>query len=1070
MRIFFFKLNIILLSLVILSGESYGETIDVTSKFYVAKSVAEGQNTISLMIATHDNKHNDFINFLKIKNIDIQFESSDLGYVRVITPVNKIHEIIKTGMAKTVNVEAEYPPLYHSDQEQYTSVEKISRRSLKELIDDPSSEGDLLDFEAMGLVTLRKSHPHADGRGVTIAHIESFIDPETPEMGQAKLLDGRAVPKVRAIYEANSYMAEKFPHASSRPLRNGVQMTRVATEENSTVRVAGEDIRMPGNGQYWVANINELNHPMASRDFNKDGNPASTPRTFAIARKEGEDCFRVDVNQNRDLTDDACLGDFNASRHTSRFPSASSDELGTRFYILTTPQPDWIVFATPDVHSHFVANSALGAPAFDPRVSGAAPGAQIIHIAPSNVGTSAFLEAFIRAAYDPQVDIIFVSASIMVIQQGGQEVHNVVLDRIVERKNKIIIVAAGNRGNMFSSVNPLSDSKNVISVGQFNSKKVKRSFFGILEPDSSHMASAGGPTIDGRIKPDIIAPSFMVLANPDSSNHKEERTDSACPHIAMPPRATCGGGTSNAAPVAAGAVASLLSVLKKDNKAVNALDIVNSIRFAARHVSTIPVYLQGHGVIDVPATLKLLSSRAQSRPTFFIEAPVPQGLTIATGKTIRGQGLFEREGWHPGSAGSRIIRITRTTGPRNTSTFTAQFIGDSQNTYSAPSRLELPLNKSVVVPITITPQRPGVHSAILELRSAENAEIAERINLVTIAAIPLSSLKDHTLSFKVKGSVTRPPIFYVDVPENTAALGFEVELPDVPLGQFPLRGPMAGVEALTETTGKLDPAALSDLPFADRVQRAIMRPAPGVWQFALSYKAIHNQIVDFSGRIFIVTDQEAEEVMSRATKKNVGYTTAATNQDALHVRPIAGFYKAGSVEHSERVIPSLVPFTVPAGASQVEIRVRSSGPVAAALLECVTGACQFIDSTIGRETVGLARAVSENSKLYVVIAPLAKIVHNINIGYEIYFPHIEASNRNRITYAVKPNDYTYLKKNNNSHYKSCMLYAVYKDDFRKSIVIRGAKKSTYAPSKSGISIASNYNILLNKNFNGCESH
>lgn len=969
-----------------------GYILDITSNMHIAKAIAEGRSSIDLMIAVHEGRYKEFRTYLEKNDLKIKFEAPDLDYVRVSVPIPSINRLLRNRLLKSVNTEAQYPPLYYSTGTPLGTGNILPEKNLQELLNDPSIQNDISDLASTGLLTMRKSAPYADGRGVTIAFIEGFIDPDTPEMKLAQDVDGNIVPKVRAIYEANSYMATAFPNASIVPDHFGVKMERAIAGADSVLKLAGREIRVSGPGWYWVGLVDEANYRNVSQDFNKDGNRVGTSSFFVLARKDGEGCFRVDINQNNDLTDDSCLGDFNASRQTGRFATKSEDVLGTRFYILTTPRPDWIVFATPEKHAHFVASAAVGSSFSEHGLVGAAPGAKIINIGASSGGTSAFLEAFIRAGHDPEVDIIFVSSTISSLPQGGQEIHNIILDRIVEKKNKIIIVGAGNSGNMSSAVNVLAAGENILAVGQFHSKKVKKSLFGIDDADSSNLASSGGPLIDGRIKPDILAPSLIITTNSDSLDEAAISNQFNCPNLKLPPRVMCSSGTSLASPVAAGVVASLLSIAKKELNNVQALQIVDAIRYSASHIATIPVYLQGHGLINIEAASRYLKSGIK-RPVFDIKAPVPRGLAAGTGKTVQGKGLFEREGWYPGMEGVRVISIVRKTGPEWGEEFTLRLIGDSARAYSVPARLTIPLNETVKIPLSIVLKKEGLHSALLELRSEKIDEIAVRINLTTIAAVPLMQIGGPVFEFKRTGSEWEVPIVYVDVPENMAALGFEVDIPDAHMGFFPLRGPIAGVDAMVEFSDERN-STVFESSRSGFVRRTIIRPAPGVWQLAVPYRVPEKNKIIISGRINMVSDDNIKNTLDMGL--GVGVKSKINMVHNLNRREVVGIYKNGFYQNRNHTLPHLVPIIVPDHGSHIEIRARvknvgqykdTEGIIALALLECdEKSLCNYVDTAIGRVAAGISRLVNKNKRVYAAFAPLTLGNSASIVEYEIFIP------------------------------------------------------------------------------------
>nr|BAC82522.1 protease [Bacillus sp. KSM-9865] len=124
------------------------------------------------------------------------------------------------------------------------------------------------------------------------------------------------------------------------------------------------------------------------------------------------------------------------------------------------------------------------------------------------------------------------------------------VDDYVRKNDMTILFAAGNEGPNGGTISAPGTAKNAITVGATENL---RPSFGSYADNINHVAqfSSRGPTKDGRIKPDVMAPGTFILSArsslaPDSSfwaNH-----DSKYAYM---------GGTSMATPIVAGNVAQL---------------------------------------------------------------------------------------------------------------------------------------------------------------------------------------------------------------------------------------------------------------------------------------------------------------------------------------------------------------------------------------------------------------------------------------------------------------------------------------------------------------------------------
>jgi len=156
-----------------------------------------------------------------------------------------------------------------------------------------------------------------------------------------------------------------------------------------------------------------------------------------------------------------------------------------------------------------------------------------------------------------------------------------------EHKDFLILIAAGNDGVDGDrdgvvdqgSVTPPGTAKNGITVGAAESVRSQGGYqraYGSLWPDSYGIAplkddmqsdnaddvaafSSRGPTRDGRVKPDLVAPGTNILSTRSSA---VQSTNHGWGAWAASPRYMFNGGTSMATPLAAGAAALVRQYLR----------------------------------------------------------------------------------------------------------------------------------------------------------------------------------------------------------------------------------------------------------------------------------------------------------------------------------------------------------------------------------------------------------------------------------------------------------------------------------------------------------------------------
>ena len=176
---------------------------------------------------------------------------------------------------------------------------------------------------------------------------------------------------------------------------------------------------------------------------------------------------------------------------------------------------------------------------------------------------------------------------------GDTGLTTIALDLAAQR-GLIAVVSAGNNGPQPRTIHTPADADSVISVGGVRLTE---------EQETEVVAfSSRGPTADGRIKPDVIAPGFLVWTADKHAN-----------------------GTSFSAPIVAGVVAQMLQV----NPNLGPMDVRRLLTSTASR-SNSPDNNHGWGIIDADAAIKsaqmLVTSSNKNLPLpdkLILHAPYP---------------------------------------------------------------------------------------------------------------------------------------------------------------------------------------------------------------------------------------------------------------------------------------------------------------------------------------------------------------------------------------------------------------------------------------------------------------
>ncbi len=168
----------------------------------------------------------------------------------------------------------------------------------------------------------------------------------------------------------------------------------------------------------------------------------------------------------------------------------------------------------------------------------------------------------------------------------------------------LVLFAAGNEGSQgSSSVSPPSTAKNVISVGASTTGRPGTASAGQVASFSSQ-----GSTLDGRIKPDIVAPGVQICsARADEAQFPAGPSCSSARHSSNNPKYMSADGSSASTPVVAGASVMVRQFLREE-KAINSArsDLVKAIIINGAldmGSADVPNQYEGWGQLDLERSI-----------------------------------------------------------------------------------------------------------------------------------------------------------------------------------------------------------------------------------------------------------------------------------------------------------------------------------------------------------------------------------------------------------------------------------------------------------------------------------
>jgi hypothetical protein len=786
-------------------------------------AAARGDKDLVVLIASHSGQNASVAEEVQHLGGEVHFREDSVDYLRARVPLAMMEKLAAFEGVQSLDIDIDidkWDPTF----DDLFPPEKEEPPNNPPDPDTPLSHP-YLPTKDMDIERFLQENPGFDGRGTGVAILDATPDFLLPELQSATSLDGRPI---RKIAEA---LAVSDPIDDNDPM--WVKMDAVVKTESGKFTYMDRTYTAPADGEYRLGFFNEraLHQPAyLYQDVNFDGNPPGSSGLFAVLWDEQKNIVWVDTNQNRDFLDEKPMMDYARRMDLGIFGSniPAGRRRKTVAFAVQTDAKKKYVRLTLGVWQHVteVSGASVGKGFYGGSYDGVAPGAQLISIYNSATAVYRLIEGAITAAKLPDVDVICVEPSIVdeTINplRDGRLVAGVILDRVIEKYNKLILSPANNDPGMNTVVDEVSANK-AIAVGAYQSGDAYRINNGaeVKNHDNLHIVGSYGPAGDGGLKPEILSASELIST--DAGYKPPERRKGV---YELPPGYSVAGGTSTAGPTATAAAALLISAAKQSGVKYDAARIRAALLSSARFIPSIPAYKQGNGLIQVDAAWKMLQAMDKHFDPVTVEshAPVKTAISEFLATPNEGRGIYEREGWAAGQKGSRTITFVRTSGPAEEMNFRLEWVGNDGSFKSADS-LSLPLNAPVTLPVSIAIETAGPHSAILNLKRPNEPWIAFQVLNTIVAADEFTAANHyqvvHTEPVERPGS----SCYFLRVPPKTTALQIDIETPDAK--------PTLRASVITPDHSSSVPFGILGITKNGRLSSTIKNPTSGVWEVVL---------------------------------------------------------------------------------------------------------------------------------------------------------------------------------------------------------------------------------------------
>ena len=942
----------------------------------------QGKTEIMLLLATMPGANAGVAEALTKLGAAIRFREDAVDYLRVKVPVDRVDQVARLSAVEVIALDG---------VQMYDTVQEIPVGGPKNARPPDAAtppENSFLPTKDIGAPQFIRDHPTFDGRGVTIANVDgNSPDMLAPELQTALSIDGTPIPKFSDVINALDLLDDESPFRID--MSNQVEVRSGRFEWKQTTYLS------PSDGKYLVGvfDASAFGGGLLGTYVPQLKQKKSLP---VLWDRESNRVW-VDTNLNESFADETQLTDFNSS-YRAGILGRDDPETPLRetvaFTVLTYPQQK-LIYLAPIVNGHATstASIAAGSGFFGGRMSGVAPGSQIVSLLRKSI-THSFVESMILAVKNPKVDLVSLQWAALIPPQDGNSVVGVIFRRLIEKYKKPIFASADNYGPGISTNGEPAASDKVISVGGYVNRLTWQSNYGTITTvnDTVVNLSARGPRADGGFKPDLLAPSATIAA--DFGDY-ESRIPAP---FKLPPGYGAGMGTSNACPMAAGAGALLISAAKQSGVAYDADRIAWALKSTARYISGIGANEQGNGLINVAAAWEALK-----------RAPAPvvvsssTEINVAVGPYLKrpnhGPGIYEREGWQAGQSGQRTITFTRTSGSAEPANYIVRWTGND-GVFHSPDTIQLPLNTPVALPVRIAVKTPGTHSAILNLDEPGGARSIYQVMNTVIAAEQFIAAKDYTVTREGSAEYPGYTSYFFNVPRNTSAFRVEARIQAGTVKMRFMRPTGKEFDHARDTPVRWQP----EYQTGGTLERTITDPEPGVWQVL-----VENQNLLFPGESavlrakFIITAavfgaesksfprQLMTAVREEPNKQHIRLTNQFASFNGSHTESPLGsaFSTRASIAEGDEAL--VYEINVPAGAASLKAFIRGQSATGADLdlyvYFCVKQ-CELKAYSARRgveEKVTIAQPKSGRWK--VVIDPVSIPPSTLTIDYTDVFTH-----------------------------------------------------------------------------------
>jgi subtilisin family serine protease len=928
------------------SSTNSDKQLDKRDRELVAQAEANGQPNVTLLVAAEKGRTDAAANDLKALGGVVEKTDKDVDYLKVSLPRDKAEKAAELGSVNAVDVDG-IVKLDDPKPEGATAPLPQPAPGKKTPVDNP-----YMPIGDTGAAPFVKAHPKWDGRGTTIAIMDTGVDLDHPALSSTTT-DER---KIVDWYNANSITSG-----------DGTWVKMSTARYTGKFTVGGVEYTAPATGgPYTFGVLSETAGDLGAADseiggdLNRNG---VRGESFGVLQDVVTKEVRVDVGGTRDFTAAKAMLDYKVKQDVGHFgtDNPATQVLDTVAFVVQTDRSIYDnggsayvnIGIAGGAHGSHVAGITAANKMFDGKMTGAAPGAKLmaVKVCLTSAGctSSGLIDGLLYAAKNG-ADVVNISIGGLPALNDGNNARAELYNRTIAQYNMQVFISAGNSGAGANTVGDPSVATDAVSVGSYITKETWLSNYGsqTSQKESLHGFSSRGPREDGGFKPDIIAPGSAISSIP-----QWQAPGPVAGTYDLPTGYAMFNGTSMAAPQATGAAALLVSAYKAthNGKRPDVVSLRNAIKSGARYIGVLGAFEQGAGLFDVNNAYDVL--KKDGKPDgITTSVEVNTVLSPLLAKPGTGVGIYDREGVTVGKEYTRTYTLTRTTGSDKPVRFRAEWDGDRKS-FTSPDTVTLPLNTPVKFDVKVKATKAGVNSAVLNLDNAATPGVDLKALNTVIAAQDFTAANKFTVTQTGKADRNQSTSLFVRVPKGASALKVDMAAGGAAgKGQVRfLRFDPYGVPSdVTSSTNCYNPDAGAGCAGGTATSRTITNPLAGVWEVVIEARRtsdVDSAPYSVSASVLGTTinpnpDTIASAVAGQPVARNYTVTNSLAAFNGRLVGSTLGSAKTDRPSIAEGA-QQQYSVTVAPGASALTATIGNPSDVSADLdlvvYNCTSGAC-----------------------------------------------------------------------------------------------------------------------------------